>query len=235
VNRSAVPDVLPFLGWGAMGKRSLPVMRGRETRSVIVVIDNDVRAPTNSQPTRKTRRSYNVIGHARELTFSCYRRMPLLASDRTRQWLVDALATARAKRMFELWAYVAMPEHAHILLRPLSHKAEIAPILKAIKQPVARKATNHLRANNPQWLKRLEVRRPNGRVEYRFWQQGGGYDRNILTSKAARAAIEYIHNNPVRRGLVDNPTDWPWSSARWYAGCDDAKIEMDPLRLGEAC
>ena len=75
-------------------------------------------------------------------------------------------------------------------------------------------------------------RRPNGRVEYRFWQQGGGYDRNILTFKAARAAIETIHNNPVRRGLADSPTDWPWSSARWYADCDDdVKLEMDELPL----
>ena len=158
--------------------------------------------------------------------------MPLLASDRTRQWLVDALARARDKLTFELWAYVPMPEHVHILLRPLSEAAEIAPILKGSKQPVARKAANNLRANNPEWLERLEVRRPNGRVEYRFWQQGGGYDRNILTFKAARAAIETIHNNPVRRGLADSPTDWPWSTARWYANCDDdVKLEMDELPL----
>jgi putative transposase len=215
-----------------MGKRSLPVKRAND-QGVIVAIDNGVRGSTDAKPTRKTRRSYNIHGHARELTFSCYQRMPLLAYDRTRQWLVDALASARARLAFELWAYVIMPEHVHILLRPLSHAAEIAPILKGIKQPVARQATNHLRAsNNRQWLERLKVCRPSGRVEYRFWQQGGGYDRNILTPKAARAAIEYIHNNPVRRGLVQSPTDWPWSSARWHCGCNETKLETDELWFG---
>ena len=34
--------------------------------------------------------------------------------------------------------------------------------------------------------------------------------------------IEYIHYNPARRGLVAHPTDWPWSSARFYAGITDA-------------
>jgi hypothetical protein len=41
--------------------------------------------------------------------------------------------------------------------------------------------------------------------------------------------IEYIHNNPVRRGLAGQPTDWPWSSARFYAGLNDVILAMDPL------
>lgn len=197
-----------------------------------MAIDNNFGGRTDPEPIRKTRHSFNIPGHARELTFSCHHRMALLTSDRSRQWLVDALASARARHGFELWAYVIMPEHAHILLRPLSHGADIAPILKGIKQPVARAATNFLRQNNNRrWLERLKVCRPSGRVEYRFWQQGGGYDRNIVTPKAARAAVEYIHNNPVRRGLVECPTDWPWSSAQWYCGCGDTKLEMDMVRF----
>jgi hypothetical protein len=41
--------------------------------------------------------------------------------------------------------------------------------------------------------------------------------------------IEYIHNNPVRRGLCVNPTDWIWSSARFYAGVSNVPICMDEL------
>ena len=37
----------------------------------------------------------------------------------------------------------------------------------------------------------------------------------------------YIHNNPVRRGLVHRPEDWPWCSAGWYAGLEDVKLAMD--------
>jgi hypothetical protein len=42
-----------------------------------------------------------------------------------------------------------------------------------------------------------------------------------------RRAIDYIHANPVRRGLVEKAEDWEWSSARWYAGIRPVKIEMD--------
>jgi len=41
--------------------------------------------------------------------------------------------------------------------------------------------------------------------------------------------IEYIHNNPVRRGLVAEATDWIWSSARLYAGDNRVPIRMDEL------
>jgi hypothetical protein len=41
--------------------------------------------------------------------------------------------------------------------------------------------------------------------------------------------IEYIHNNPVRRGLVERATDWVWSSARFYAGETAVPIRMDAL------
>jgi hypothetical protein len=59
---------------------------------------------------------------------------------------------------------------------------------------------------------------------YRFWQTGGGYDRSLITPEDVREKIEYLHNNPVRRGIVATATDYEWSSARWYAGLPDAKI-----------
>jgi putative transposase len=78
-------------------------------------------------------------------------------------------------------------------------------------------------------LERLCDRQPNGDVNYRFWQRGGGYDRNVHEPKTLRKMIEYIHDNPVRRGLVKEAVDWPWSSARYYAGWDDVNLSMDPL------
>ena len=98
--------------------------------------------------------------------------------------------------------------------------------LQAVKEPVARKAIRHLKSNAPEWLARVTVReRP--RLRHRFWQPGGGYDRNITSTEALRAVIEYIHANPVRRGLVARAEDWEWSSARWYAGLRPVKLEMD--------
>ena len=176
---------------------------------------------------RKLRRAFCDPGHAHELTFSCYQRLPLLGKDRTRTWLHDSLARARERWEFELWAYVIMPEHVHVLLFPRLDVCDVGDILKSIKQPVARRAPEWLRANDPRWLERLKVCRPGGRTEYRFWQQGGGYDRNIVNPKVAWASVDYLHDNPVRRGLVSRAIDWQWSSARCYAGLDGVLLRVD--------
>lgn len=177
----------------------------------------------------KFRKAFNDRGHANELTFGCHQRLPLLGKDRSRQWFVEALDFARRRWRFELWAYVIMPEHVHILLYPTSAHYDISLILKSIKLSVSRKAMMFLKEQAPQWLERLKVVWPGGRTEHRFWQQGGGYDRNILNEKVAWASINYIHENPVRRGLVESRTEWRWSSARWYEGMDDVVLPMDNI------
>jgi len=177
---------------------------------------------------RKTRRSSSGdVAH--ELTFTCHRRLKLLNHDRTRTWLVEAIDRARRLHNLALWAYVIMPDHAHVLFWPRGTYA-IAAILKSIKQPVARRAVEHLRTTSPAHLERLQVRWPSGRVEHRFWEQGGGYDRDLYSPAAITSSVNYIHYNPVRGGLVARAEDWRWSSRGWYLGHPDAPIAMDVRR-----
>lgn len=53
---------------------------------------------------------------------------------------------------------------------------------------------------------------------YQVWQPGTGYDFNVYTERKLLEKIAYIHANPVRAGLADDPEDYPWSSAHIYAG-----------------
>jgi putative transposase len=174
----------------------------------------------------KRRVRYNKPGQPRELTFSCYRRYAFLARDRTRQWFCEALAEARAKFGFHLWAYVVMPEHVHVLVYAGQDPQQMSRFLQAVKEPVARQAIAYLKTHAPQWLPRISVHE-GARLRRRFWQPGGGYDRNITRVETLRAVIDYIHGNPVRRGLVAKAEEWEWSSARWYAGLGPVKLEMD--------
>jgi putative transposase len=80
--------------------------------------------------------AYNEPGHAHELTFSCYRRFHFLAAERTCAWLADAIEQARRRLDFSLWAYVFMPDHAHLIVLPRQAIYDIPAILKAIKEPV---------------------------------------------------------------------------------------------------
>ena len=174
---------------------------------------------------RKTRKRIDEAGHARELTFSCFKRFRFLDRDRTRQWFIDELFQARQQFDFDLWAYVIMPDHAHLLIYP--NKPETVGIMAGkIKENVARKAISFLEENAPEWLARISVREGN-RIRRRFWQPGGGYDRNVVELRTLQKMIDYIHMNPVRRGLVTRPEDWIWSSSLWYAGVRPVSIEMD--------
>jgi putative transposase len=176
---------------------------------------------------RKTRTAWNEPGHAHFVTFSCFQRLPLLARDRTRQWVVRAMEDTRRTLDVAIWAYVIMPEHVHVLLYPRRSTYEMRRILVALKRPVSDAARDHLeRSESSVWRERLTVRYPS-RTVFRFWQPGGGFDRNIFRVKTVPAVIEYIHNNPVRRGLVNDPLDWAWSSARYWDGRKDVPIKLD--------
>jgi putative transposase len=180
----------------------------------------------------KRRRRYNELGEPRELTFSCFRHFPLLSRDRTREWFRESLDVARKELGFQLWAYVLMPNHVHLLVYPRNSGDRMPAFLQAIKEPVGRKAIAHLRKHAPDWLTRLRVQE-GSRVRYRFWQPGGAYDRSITSAATLRYSIDYIHNNPVRLGLVATPEEWEWSSARWFAGIRPIPIEIDSAVLEE--
>jgi len=148
---------------------------------------------------------WNRPGHAHELTFSCYQGRALLAKERTCVWLVDAINAARRKHDFDLWAYVFMPNHVHLIICPRQEQYSISSILLSIKQPVARKAIAYLRTNSPTGLQLLATGQP--AKPYQFWQKGGGYDRNVTSVEILTEAIQYIHNNPARKGLLPHPTN----------------------------
>ena len=165
---------------------------------------------------RKHCKRYNTPHDTHYLTFSCFKRRPFLSKDRSRQWLIDAIHRAHIKHDFPIWAWVIMPEHFHLLIHPRQSAYDISAILKSIKQPVTASAIKHIQAHAPEFLNQMNDRQPNGKSSHRFWQRGGGYDTNLWTPKHISEKIQYIHNNPVRRGLAAHPTNWQWSSAKDY-------------------
>ena len=178
--------------------------------------------------TRSHRRNVNDPGDAHELTCSCYHGYKFLTSDRVRVWLKEALDAARAELEFDLWVYVIMPEHVHLIICPRRPVYDIAKIRQAIKEPVGRAAMKYLRKNRRDWLPRL-TRQRGRRQERMFWQSGGGYDRNVKEPSTLMSMIDYIHLNPVRRGLVDFANDWKWSSMAELEGTGSSPVRLDPI------
>jgi putative transposase len=179
----------------------------------------------NSLP-RKRVRHFDLPGDAHFLTFSCFHRLPLLSKDRTRKWLVEAIADARTKNSFDLWAWVIMPEHVHLLIYPRASDSKMSHVLADIKRPVAQRAIAYLVSRRSSFLNRLTVRNAK-RTYRRFWQAGPGQDHNIYDPDTAHRVVEYIHCNPPRRGLTTSAEDWYWSSAGDWNGRLDVPIRVD--------
>jgi len=179
-----------------------------------------------AKPHRKRVRHYNEPGAFHELTFSCYRRMPLLTNDVWRGMLSHSIDRAIEGHHFRLVAFVYMPEHVHLLVLPEDETALVENLLRAIKRPYSYRIKELLRQSGDPLLRKLTIRQRPGVTTFRYWQEGPGYDRNITEPKTLLHAIDYIHANPVRRGLVEAALDWRWSSIHHYAG---AEPPDDPL------
>jgi putative transposase len=178
-------------------------------------------------PHRKQCKRYNDPGHAHALTFSCFQRQPFLSKERSCQWLLNAMDHARQWHSNHLWAYVIMPEHAHVLVYPTREVYIISEFLNSVKQSVAKRALVWIREHAPAFLEKMADRQPNGKVHYRFWQRGGGYDRNLYEPAAIYQQIDYYHDNPVKRGLCQQPEEWPWSSAREHINRGSGPLSLD--------
>jgi putative transposase len=160
-------------------------------------------------------------GNLHFITFSCYRRRPLLGTARSRERFVKILEEVRRLHEFRLVGYVVMPEHVHLLLSE-PPKKNPSKILQVLKQKVARALLKkRRRAVSAQLSLPFEGSQTE---EAHFWQRRF-YDFNVWSEKKLKEKLEYMHANPVQRKLVQHPRDWPWSSWAHYAGTGKAKFE----------
>ena len=162
-------------------------------------------------------------GHLHFITFSCYRRLPLLKTARARDIVVAELARVRTEMGFRLVGYVVMPEHVHLLINEPPGETPSA-VLHRLKLRVAKHLRGRIR------------RKPSGQMELSFaackaqprsFWQARFYDFNVYSRGKRKEKLNYMHANPVKRGLVSHPKDWPWSSWEYYWGKGTPMIRMD--------
>jgi putative transposase len=165
---------------------------------------------------RKRVRHFDEPGHAHELTLSCFQRRPLLTRDAWKRLFSQSTDAAGRTQGFNLVAFVFMPEHVHLLVCPALPTATVERYLFAVKRPFSFRVKQDLLATHDPLIGELTVQERPGKQAFRFWQEGPGYDRNVTCPDDAWVAAEYLHNNPVKRGLCASPEEWKWSSWRHY-------------------
>ena len=174
---------------------------------------------------RNKLKRYYGMGHLHFLTFSCYRRLPLLGAVRARNLFIKTLGEVRERYGFPLVGYVVMPEHVHLLIGE-PKKGTPSTVLQVLKQRVSRVLRGKRRSSSPAQLRlRFSESAPD---LPRFWQRRF-YDFNVWSAKKRKEKLEYMHRNPIIRKLVRHPNNWPWSSWSFYASGEDGMLPIDPV------
>jgi putative transposase len=165
------------------------------------------------------KRSYGK-GDLHFITFSCYRRLPLLETARARDLFVEELEKVRDEMKFYLIGYVVMPNHVHLLM---SEPAGVTPsaVLHKLKLGFSRRVRARAKPLDAQ--RELSHRQKALRS---FWQ-ARFYDFNVYSTGKRKEKLNYMHANPVIRRLVEHPKDWPWSSWSFYETKESGLINID--------
>ena len=150
---------------------------------------------------------YYGHGDLHYVTCSCFQRRPFLGSADARDVFLAVFEETRRRYVFDVIGYVVMPEHFHVLMTE-PRRRDPSIVMKALKQTVARKLLSEAEAHF--WHKRF-------------------YDFNVFSKEKQNEKIHYMHDNPVKRGLVSSPELWKWSSFRAYTLGEDGLLKMDWL------
>nr|WP_294862478.1 transposase [uncultured Fluviicola sp.] len=144
--------------------------------------------------------------------------------------LADSLSYCRKHKGIELYAYVFMPNHVHLLFRSVEN--DPSGFMRDFKGFTSRKLIEAIKENpresRKEYLLKLfeDAGKKNSNVtKYQLWQQNN-QPIEVFSPWVVEQKVNYIHNNPVKEGLVTNPADWKYSSARNYAG-DQTVLEID--------
>ncbi len=172
---------------------------------------------------RGLKRFYGA-GDLHYITFSCYQRRPLLGSAQPRDLFLKVLEQVRRRYHFVVIGYVVMPEHVHLLLSE-PQQGTPSTVMQALKLGFARRLlAQQRRRRGPQQLSLFE------HAPQHIWQ-ARFYDFNVWTERKRIEKLRYMHRNPVKRGLVESPEMWRWSSYRTYAVGEPGSVRVNEWQV----
>ena len=157
-------------------------------------------------------------------------RLPVFRTDPIKTVACNALAEARKSGGFLIFAYVIMSDHLHLLTNCPKTSTDV---LRYVKGLTARRIIDYLKEHGHESsLLKLRHERWKRNHGHSVWQQ----EKNVLSIFSERMfmqKVNYIHLNPVRAGICDNPIDYRWSSARFWRRqqTDDEPLKVDLDRI----
>jgi putative transposase len=139
---------------------------------------------------------------------------PVFTRPQTVKIIIDSWKYLIQESSLKLYGYVILENHLHFI----AQSNNIASDVKRFKSFTARKIIDYLVAQNTELiLQHLIYNKKSFKPKstYQLWQEGS-HPKLIDNESICRQKLNYIHNNPVKRGYVDLPEHWRYSSARNY-------------------
>jgi REP-associated tyrosine transposase len=150
------------------------------------------------------------------ITCSCHQRRPYLRTPEARDLFLSELERMRKKYRFIVVGYVVMPEHFHLLASE-PQKGTLSTVMQAVKLGFTRRViTNGISGIDPN--------------THHVWQ-ARFYDFNVWDDHKCTEKLDYMHRNPVTRGLVSAPDQWRWSSFRSYMYGEPGLVKINDWEL----
>jgi putative transposase len=159
------------------------------------------------------------------LTVVAKDRLPVFRTEVIKVVTCNALAEARKSCGFQLYAYVIMPDHLHAITDNVQKPSKV---LRYINGIISRRVIDHLKEHGHNTsLQKLRHETKERGYQYSLWEHHN--NAFLVTSESMfMEKVNYIHQNPVRAGLVERAEDYRWSSVRWWKGCP---LEDEPLTV----
>ena len=152
-------------------------------------------------------------------------RLPVFRTYTIKTVTCNALDEARKSGGFSIYAYVIMPDHLHMITDRI---LEPSVILRYINGITSRRIIDHLKDHGHNAsLQKLKHETKERGYRYSLWDHHSNVF-SITSEDMLMQKVNYIHENPVRAGLVERAEDYRWSSVRLWKGCP---LEDEPLKV----
>ena len=152
--------------------------------------------------------------HLHYITFSCHRHRKLLSMPERRDLFLQVLEETRRSYRFVVVGYVVMPDHVHLLIGEPERGTQ-STVIQVVKQRFVHKLLRMQTPGRPALRDFRRVGAWSVDKAGEIWNKRF-YDFPVWSEKKRVEKLRYMHENPVRAGLVLEPQQWPWSSYRAY-------------------
>ena len=142
--------------------------------------------------------------------------LPVFTSAACCDTLINSLEYCRQHKALKIYAWVILDTHFHAILSA----PELPKVLHHLKSFTAKQIVAQLPLEGRDWLlNQLQYfRAAHKSTHHQVWQEGD-HPQAILCDEMLLQKMEYLHNNPVKRGWVSSPEHWRYSSAHeWLPG-----------------